>query len=274
VRLVAVGDAFVDVVCDTLPPAGERRHGRVTLRAGGSAVNAALETAGLGAEAGVVARVGSDAAGDFIVDTLESSGVVARIARDPELATGVAVALADAVVADRGANARLSPADIPDPLEADVLLVSGFALFQQGSDEAARVALERFAGTLAAIDLGSPALAARADFDRGQLRVDVVLATAEEARALTGAEPGDAVWKLAERYPIACVKLGREGALAVREGALERSAAAPVERAAPFGAGDAFAAAFLVSLAGGESLKRALDRACEAGAEALASRSL
>ena len=232
-------------------------------------MNAALAAARFGAQSSVIARVGSDVAGDLVVTTLEASGVNARLERDPELPTGVAVALDDAVVADRGANARLSPADIPDPLEADVLLVSGFALFQQGSDEAARVALERFAGTLAAIDLGSPALAARADFDRGQLRVDVVLATAEEARALTGAEPGDAVWKLAERYPIACVKLGREGALAVREGALERSAAAPVERAAPFGAGDAFAASFLISLVRGESLKRALDRACEAGAEAL-----
>jgi ribokinase len=231
-------------------------------------VNAALAAARFGAQSSVIARVGSDAAGDLVVTTLEASGVTARLARNSELSTGVAVALDDAVVADRGANARLSPADIPDPLEADVLLVSGFALFQQGSDEAARVALERFAGTLAAIDLGAPGLAARADVDRAR-GVDVVFATAEEARALTGAEPGEAVWKLAERYPIACVKLGREGALAVREGALERSAAAPVERAAPFGAGDAFAASFLISLVRGESLKRALDRACEAGAEAL-----
>ena len=271
---MTVGDAFVDVLCDALPQPGERRHGRIALRAGGSAVNAALAAARFGAQSSVIARVGSDAAGDLVVTTLEASGVTARLARDSALSTGVAVALDDAVVADRGANAHLSPGDIPDPLEADVLLVSGFALFQQGSDEAARTALQRFGGTLAAIDLASPALAARAGIDAERYRANVMLATAEEARALTGAAPEDAVEMLAERYQIACVKLGSEGALAARKGSVERSAAAPVERVAAFGAGDAFAAVFLISLARGESLKRALDRACEAGAEVLGRQSL
>ena len=64
------------------------------------------------------------------------------------------------------------------------------------------------------------------------------------------------------------MKLGSEGALAARGDVVERGAAAPVERGSPFGAGDAFAAAFLVSLAGGDPLVRALERACEAGARA------
>jgi sugar/nucleoside kinase (ribokinase family) len=272
VRFVAVGDIFVDVLCEAFPQPGKRRHGKVALRAGGSAVNAALAAAHLGAEASVVGRVGNDAAGDVVGATLEAHGVNAHLARDPDLPTGVAVAFADAVVADRGANARLSQADIPDPVEADVLLVSGFVLFQQGSDESGRAALERFTGKLAAIDLASPVLAARVDVLRGVRRADVVLATAEEARAVTGAEPERAVRLLAERYPIACVKLGSDGALAAREGAVERRAAVPVEVAARFGTGDAFAAAFLLSVAGGDALGPALERACEAGAEAAAGR--
>src|SRR5918911_2622229 len=128
---------MVDVVTDRLPTAGERVHGRVQLRAGGSTVNAALVARELGAEAQVVGRIGSDAGGELVMSTLEQRGIDAHLARDDEQPTGTAVALADAVVADRGANARLSPSDLPSPLQGDALLVSGFALFQEGSRAAA-----------------------------------------------------------------------------------------------------------------------------------------
>jgi sugar/nucleoside kinase (ribokinase family) len=236
VRFVAVGDAFVDVIADVFPEQGERRHGQIALRAGGSSVNAALTAAGLGADAAVVARVGTDPAGDLVVATVQRHGVSAHIARDPDLSTGVAVALTGAVVADRGANARLSRDDVPDPLEGDALLVSGFALFQEGSREAARVALERFRGEWTAVDLASPQLATL-DFD-----ARVVFATQSEARAVPG---------LHDRFEIVCLKDDYG-----------------VERTAPFGAGDAFAAAFLVELANGAAPSDALTSARAAGARA------
>ena len=185
--------------------------------------------------------------------------------------TGVAVALlaenAPAVVADRGANAHLSPDDVPDPLDGDALLVSGFALFQPGSGAAARAALDRFTGEWSAVDLASPGLAASAD-QKLLDGVRVVFATAAEARALTGAAPEEALHDLAGRFPVVCVKLGAEGALAAEGGAIERRAAPVVPRRRPFGAGDAFAAAFLLARAGGESLGDALERACAAGSQA------
>jgi hypothetical protein len=70
------------------------------------------------------------------------------------------------VIADRGANARLSLADVPDPLEGSTVLVSGFALFQSGSAQAARAALEGFTGAWAAVDLATPCLAAADSFLR------------------------------------------------------------------------------------------------------------
>jgi ribokinase len=272
VKFVAVGDVMVDVVCAETPPPGGRVHSQVALQAGGSAVNAAVCAASLGARASVVGRIGADPAGDLVASSLAAQGVAAHLARDPELRTGVAVVLRVdgnvSVVADRGANARLSPADVPDPLEADALLVSGFALFQPGSAEAARRALGLFAGEWAAVDLASPRLAASADLDDMARVARVVFATAEEAMAVTGAEPEDAVRALAARFPIACVKLGKEGALAAQGDLLERRAAAPVDRGSPFGAGDAFAASFLLSLAGGDPVGFALERACETGARA------
>jgi sugar/nucleoside kinase (ribokinase family) len=235
VKLVTVGDVMVDVVADRLPRPAERAHGTVRLRAGGSAVNAALIARSLGADAQVVGRVGRDPAAELILGTLEGEGIEASLGRD-ELPTGTTVALGGAVVADRGANARLSPGDLPSPLRGDALLVSGFALFQDGSREAALAALERFEGEWTAVDLASARLA-RLDFD-----ARVVFATQAEAAAVPGLE---------DRYEIVCLK-DNYG----------------VERTSPFGAGDAFAAAFLVALAGGAQPGEARERAREAAARA------
>jgi ribokinase len=161
VRFVALGDVMVDVVADRLPARGERVPGSVRVRAGGSAVNAALVARTVGADTQIVGRVGTDLGGDLVVATLEQSGIEVHLARDDELPTGAAVALRDAVVAERGANARLSPDDLPSPLRGDALLVSGFALFQEGSAEAAQTALRQFEGPWTAVDLVSPRLARR-----------------------------------------------------------------------------------------------------------------
>jgi sugar/nucleoside kinase (ribokinase family) len=156
VRFVAVGDVLVDVLAEDLPSEGERVHGAVRIRAGGSAVNAAVWALELGAEAAVVGRVGNDPAGDLIDRALTERGVEARLVRDSEAPTGIAVALGDSsAVASPGASSRLSPEDIPDAVEGDALFVSGFSLFQGSSAAGARSALERFQGPWAAVDLAS-----------------------------------------------------------------------------------------------------------------------
>jgi sugar/nucleoside kinase (ribokinase family) len=236
VKLVTVGDVMLDVVADRLPGAGERAHGTVRMRAGGSAVNAALAARELGADAQVVGRIGRDPAGDLIVATLDDHGVAVRLARDDDLPTGTAIALRDSVVADRGANARLSRDDLPIPLRGDALLVSGFALFQEGSRDAALAALEAFDGQWTAVDLASPRLA-RANFD-----ARVVFATREEAKAIP---------RLENRFELVCLKDDYG-----------------VERTSPLGAGDAFAAAFLVALAEGADPELARGRAREVAATA------
>ena len=248
------------------------------MKAGGSAVNAATAATAAGASAAVVGRIGSDAAGELVATQLAELSIDPHLARDRELPTGVAVSLGDdpsspSVVANRGANARLSPEDIPGVVDADALFVSGFALFQTGSAEAAWAALERFSGAWVGVDVASAALAAEAaDIDLTGLptRQTVVLATAEEARAMTGEEPEEAGRRLAQRFSVAAVKLGEEGALAASGEHVERCVVEPVVRRSPFGAGDAFGAVLLVALAGENSLTRALELACEAGARAAA----
>ncbi|TML18031.1 MAG: hypothetical protein E6G33_01310 [Actinobacteria bacterium] len=253
---------MVDVVCAELQLEGTRVHADVAIRAGGTTVNAAIAAAAAGADATVVGRVGSDPSAELVSAALADQNVAAHLARDPELST----ALGSSVVAHRGANAQLSPEDIPERLDAEALLVSGFALFQTGSRDAARAALERSSGRWAAVDLASPKLA-DLELTTG---ANVVLATAEEARAVTGSEPEEAARALASRFELAVVKLGEDGAIIVRGDRMERAAAEPVERRSAFGAGDAFAGALLVALAEDDSLERALELACEAGARAAA----
>jgi 2-dehydro-3-deoxygluconokinase len=259
---------MVDVTSTVLPGLGDRTHADLSIHAGGSAVNAAAAAVRAGASATVVGRVGSDAAAVLVLAGLEELGVEAQLARDPELATGAAVALGDAVIAHRGANARLAPEDVPDELDADALFISGFALFQEGSAAAAGAALDRFTGRVVGIDVGSPGLAKEVQgFSAPKA---VLFATAEEAEAMTGEEPEAAAALLADRFAIACIKLGMDGALAASADGLERRTVPAVERRAPFGAGDAFDAAFLVSLARELPIGTALEAACEAGARAAA----
>ena len=269
---MALGDVMVDVVSGELPAAGARVHTDVVVRAGGSAVNAARCAVELGASATVVGRVGSDAAGELVRRSLLDAGIEAQLASDEAVPTGIAVALgsgdAAGIVATRGANAGLADADVPDPLDGDALLVSGFALFQEGSADAARAGLRRFRGEWTAVDLASPRLAARADVAALAAEANVVFATADEAKAVTGLEADEAVRELAAQFTVACVKLGADGAFAAQGNKAERAAAAPVGGRSPLGAGDAFAAAFLVALGRSGSVMQALQQACEAGARA------
>jgi 2-dehydro-3-deoxygluconokinase len=271
VSFVAVGDLLVDVISERAPTAETRVHAPVKIRAGGSAANAGVWAAVLRASATVVGRVGADPAGDLVNRVLTDRGIDAHLGRDRELPTGVAVALGSSVVASPGASAQLAPEDIPGRLTGDSLLVSGFSLFQAGSAAGARAALERFEGRWVAVDLASPRLAAASDLDELCSGANVVLATADEARAVTGLELEQAAVELSAKFGLACVKLGEEGALAAEGKRMIRARADPVKRRSRFGAGDAFAAALLVSLADGRSIDQALETACAAGACAAAS---
>ena len=153
---LAVGDVMLDVFAGAAP--AEAVHAAVRVRGGGSALNAAVWAASEGAQAAVIGRVGSDSAATMIRSELLEAGVKARLAIDRETATGTVVYTADGVVADRGATARLAPADLPQRLTARAVLVSGYALLHADTEAAARAALERADADWIAVDVASAAL--------------------------------------------------------------------------------------------------------------------
>ena len=97
----------------------------------------------------------------------------------------------------------------------------------------------------------------------------MLLANADEARALTGLEPDEAALALARRYRVVCVKLGRAGALAASGSDIGRAEVQPLDRPDTLGAGDAFAGGFLLSLSLGVDLVAALRAGCDAATATL-----
>ena len=252
IRFLAVGDLMLDVVID-----GSGHAARVTVAAGGSALNAAVCAAGLGADAAVAGGIGDDASGRLLLAELAARGVHADVSTDAEARTGAFVLVDGDIRADRGANARYRPEHLPE-LVADAVLVSGYL-----SSETVAAALVRARAPWVALDAGRLAEIPAA--------AGVVLANEAAARRLTGEDAEAAVQRLAEGRRLACVTLGASGAIAAWEGGIER--AQPPDPAGPIdvpGAGDAFAAALLVELARGAAVPDALRRACRAGAAAVA----
>ena len=280
--LTCVGDVMLDVRVDAVELArGGDVHGRVSLQPGGTSANAAVWAAASGATARVHGRVGADVVGRLLRTELEVRGVEAALVEDPEAPSGTMLVVFEAgersMVADRGANAHLAPADLPAVLEAGAVLVSGYLLLQDGGRNAGLEAIRRSRTDWIGIETASWPLVESLGpdgFDELAIGATVVLANEREAEALTSMEPVSAARALGERYRAACVKRGPAGAVMVLDGRLYEAIPEAIEELDPTGAGDAFDGVLLASLARGIEPQDALERACRTGAGVAASGSI
>jgi sugar/nucleoside kinase (ribokinase family) len=274
VDVVTVGDVMIDVRVETgVLARGGDVHGRVVVQPGGSAANAATWAAWAGATTGLFGRVGDDVAGRVLREALTERGVEAELALDAEASTGTMLVVHEAgersMVADRGANGRLSPDDLPRAIRAGAVLVSGYLLLQEDSRPAALAALLRAESSIVAVDPASWPLVEAFGVERffeETAPANAILANELEARTLTGEEGEAAARALGRRYELACVKLGARGAILVANGEPVEEPGEPIEEVDPTGAGDAFAGVLLACLVAGGEANDALRRACRAGA--------
>jgi sugar/nucleoside kinase (ribokinase family) len=237
-QLVTLGDLILDVVVAAPGGlvAGDDRPATTRVGAGGQGANVAAWAASLGADARFVGKRGADAAGELAARALAAHGV--ELAGPAEGRGGVVVSIADgderSMASDRGSATRLEPRELePAWFDCDALHVSGYTLLAEPAASAAARAVElaRAEGALVSIDLSSWTAIDGAYRERVRAcRPDTVFATEREQEAFGEL---DAVWVV------------KRGARGVRVGSIERPAR-PVAVVDPTGAGDAFAAGFLV----------------------------
>ncbi|HEY2074017.1 MAG TPA: PfkB family carbohydrate kinase [Gaiellaceae bacterium] len=269
--VATLGDVMLDVIVrldEPLAPGGDVRAA-TRAGAGGQAANVAAWAVALGGEGRCIAKRGDDATGELVVRELAARGVevVGPVA---DGATGVVVSVVGddgdrALASDRGVAPTFEPEELDASwLECDVLHLSGYALLREPVSDTALLAatIARARGARISVDVA--AWTEIRTFGPVRFRElvdtiapDVLFATEAEWEILGGAYL---------TAPTGVIKRGPRGATVVTEEA--RLDLAPVESIVvdTTGAGDAFAAGFLL----GGSLEEAARRGLEAAARCVA----
>ena len=283
--IVVVGDLMTDTVARAALPLvkGSDTPATVTMHGGGSGANIAAWLAEDGAEVALVGRRGPDIAGRTRDTELKGYGVDTRLAMDPERPTGTCVVMVThkgnhTILSDPGANAALSPDDLPKDLFAPGahLHMSGYTLLNEGSLSAAVAAMERAlqSDMSISVDGGSAAPLGRMGAEPFlELTGSATLLLVNEAQAavLTGQDdPGRVLRVLTAWYPEVVVKLGPDGAVYASGRDQARVPAQPLEKFVDgTGGRDAFCAGFLPPWLDKKPPAEALVSGCRLAARAL-----
>lgn len=279
--LIVLGDCNPDLVLqggDVEPAFGqvERIVERAELTIGGSGAIAACGAARLGLRTGLVAVVGDDALGHFMLDELERRNVdVSGVVVDRSATTGISLVLVKrddrATLTALGSIARLSADHIDRELLSSTRHVHVSSFFLQHALRPGLPSLLREAHAADATTSLDPNWDPAEVWDSGIRSVlaetDVLLLNQQEALRITGLEDVEqAARKLARQKMTVVVKQGPDGALAVEGDQVVRAAARPIRGVDAVGAGDSFDAGFIAGLLGGRALPETLAFANVCGA--------
>jgi len=283
VDLVVVGDCNPDVLVlgdDVTPAFGQQEKlvDGIWMVVGGSAAITAVAAARLGLSVALVAAVGADPAGDFMLGQLAREGVsTAAVAVRDGAPTGMTVALSHgadrAILTAPGAVASLTAQDVPAALLARArhVHVSSYFLLERslGPGLAAVLAAARAAGATTSLDTNwDPAGKWGDDHLHAALaQTDVLLPNETEALRIAGAPAlPAAAGALTAAGRRLVVKLGERGALCADGPVWHRAELPPVTPVDATGAGDCFNAGLIGGLLRGLALPDAAALGCAVGA--------
>jgi sugar/nucleoside kinase (ribokinase family) len=258
--------------------------GAVRVGPGGSAANVAAWAVAGGARARLAAGRGDDLGGRLLAAALAERGIELAPDGPAPSASGAMLVVMEAgertFVADPGANLHLAEEDVTAAMDgADAVFVSGYPLLRPATVAAAMAAARAAgrAGLPAVVDAaswplldggaGEPVLEAAA-------LAGTLLANRDEAAALAGRpDPGVAGSRLAARVGTVVVKCGPEGVLVCVGDRPPVAVPAPaVDVVDVTGAGDAFAAGYLLARARGAEPAEAAAAGTALAARAVATR--
>lgn len=292
IDVCSVGEVLVDFIA---PDADDLRSAGTFLPApGGAPANVAVGASRLGARTAFVGAVGEDAFGSLLEDALRANSVeTSGLRRVPERTTLAFVTRRAGGIPDflfyRGADMQLGPEDLPEELIARSRCVhlSSMALLTTQTRESTFKAIDlaRRHGATVCVDPNLrpsswPSLEEARAALAPLLDAAIILKVNDaEALLLTGAETlPDAMDELARDGRLLVVTAGAEGCFWRWSGEDGRVEAPRVDVIDTTGAGDAFVAALLASLAertagrslmdaaGVEDIREALRFAAAAGA--------
>lgn len=243
---------------------------------GGSVANTLTGVAMLGGKVVFIGKVGEDEHGRIYEQKLIGGKVYSKIVKDKGR-TGRVISLVTpdserTFVTYLGCCTLLKEEDIleDDIKDAKILHLTGYQLEDPGLRKASMhaISLANKHGTKVSVDLADPALVKRAKVDLLEILqdCDILFANEEEARALTGMEPEDALEKLSESIEIVVIKLGPNGSIACRGKERSRTIAKKVVAVDTTGAGDMYAAGILYGLTHDLALERSMRLASHAAA--------
>jgi ribokinase len=278
--ILVIGSANMDLVvrANDMPAPGQTVLGSGFVSSpGGKGANQAVAAARLGGRCRFIGRVGDDSFGQVLLTNMKAEGVdCTDLIITPGAPTGVAMIVVDAkgenaIVVAGGANRRLTPDDIFD--RAEVFKAASIVLLQLElplPTVRAAIDLARRHGCKTILD-PAPALKSMPD---ELMHVDVISPNVHEAETITGTKAIEervdknvASDLIARGASAAVLKLGSRGSLVVMaDGHFYRVPAYKVPVVDTTAAGDAFTAAFAVSIADGRNYHEAAKFANAAGA--------
>lgn len=233
------------------------QHLNKTVRSGGSAANTIHGIARMGLETGFIGKIGRDELGKVFHDDLEASNVRTHLSlSNTESGRAMALISPDAertFATYLGAAVELSESDLDEAIFSDyhILHVEGY-LVQNHSLLLHAMKLAKKHRMMISVDMASyNVVEANRDFFYSVIKefVDIVFANEDEARALTGKEPSDALDEISTHCEIAIVKTGRNGSLVKAGNQKYPIGIIPANSIDTTGAGDLYASGFLYGIA-------------------------
>jgi len=271
------------VIGSSISPGVETRA-TISTQGGGAAANVASWLSVSGTPTYLIARVGDDAAGQTVLAELDKYGVEHSQTMIPDVNTGVVIVLVDALgertmFPDSGANSGLSLADLPPLDEITAVYLSGYPLVNPKSREGALDILRAVKERGLSVIFDPSTVGVLLEVGLSQVRewlalVDVVILNEEEAHFLSGKKnPIEAAAELLKSTPLVVIKRGGNGALAQARGSsVVQISAIEAVVVDTTGAGDAFAAGFILVWANGGELVDALNNGAALAAKCVAIR--
>jgi ribokinase len=272
--IAVVGSANIDLTTftDDYPRPGETIFGReFSLGFGGKGANQAVAARKCGAEVAMIARVGDDLFGEATLKNFRDVGIdTTHVTITPGVSTGVAPILVDSsgqnrIIVVKGANDRLSPADID--AASDLLGRASMIVLQLEVPLETVYHTLRFAHDRGVKTILNPAPAQALDTSVASL-ADYLIPNETEAEALSGVAVRDlasahecAARLLKDSWRRVIVTLGANGSLLAGGDGDRHIAPFEVKPVDTTGAGDAFIGSLAHFLSSGLDELEAISRA-------------